>query len=313
MPTLPGVKVGPLDPDVTESFGQVAAAKSAKQLIRYHIAQNPPALRKALAALRDDDRSKAALDNLEEIQEYVERLTLENGDPVMPAGSVVNGAAVRGNQSTGRMLTFTFKVPSGRVSTWFAPYNRTVLPVTFDAGETYSKVRVQRDRGVVALDTSAMDNEMLTRHNRELLAENDRLRKATDTAPAADAPTNEDGSPIDTRGTSTIVDENEQLRRQNVEIMAELQSYRSLAGAAGGGVPMGGLDERTDPNAGVMTAGQDPPFEGYDDMNAVTLATWLKSDERTDAERQAVLDFEVAHSNRRTVVAAAEGSLGSGS
>lgn len=323
---LPGVKVGPLDPDATESFGQVSGKHSARQLIRLHTQLNPPHLKRALARPRDDARSKAVLENLDEVTEYVSGLTHDNGDPMLPKGARVNGASVRGEFGN-QVLTFTFELPSGRVGKWFAPFNRDVLPESFDAGAEYHRVQEMKDRGVVALDSEGTRAEILDRHNRELRRERDALRAQLEgnatVAEGGEAPAND--ASTDARRPETLADLNETLGRENAELKDRLAKLESIFNAAGGGYTIEGVHELITAQGGGQgaqgsggtdqptIAAQEPPFAEYDGMNAADLANWLKADERTAEERHAVLEYEKTHANRKTVTSTAENTLGLGS
>jgi hypothetical protein len=201
-------------------------------------------------------------------------------------------------------------VPTGRSGKWHAPYNRESLPMSFDAGENYTRIKEMKDRGLVALDSEGTHTQILERHNADLRREIDALRNQVESQTTGDdAPA---GESEDSRRPEGIAAENEDLGRENEELRERLAQYENLMNAAGGGMPTGGLEAAaagSEPND-QTTAGQDPPFAEYDSMNAVTLAAWLKDPERTSEERQAVLDFESTHANRRTVMSAAEQTLG---
>lgn len=312
---LPGVKVGPLDPDSTSGFGQVAAKNSARQLIRLHKQMYPPALLQALTRPRDDPRSKAVLENLDEVQTFAEGLAHENGDKVLPEGAIVNGASVRGDRAMGQVITFTYRIPgSRRVGKWFAPYRREDMPEAYDAGEQFTKVQQMKDRGVVALDEEGTHNAILQRHNNDLTREVRTLRAFVDgQGQGGDPPAPGDVHLSDTRGSVDLAESNEQLGRQVQELQAKLALYEGLEQAQGGGVPTQGLDEQATttpaPGPDASSAAENPPFEAFDSMKADDLVRYLRADERTQEERQAVLDFESKHSNRRTVIGAAEESL----
>jgi hypothetical protein len=319
--SLPGVKVGPLDPDSTSQFGTVSQTNSARQLIRLHTQMNPPALRRALSRPRDEERTQGL--DLDEVREYVGGLTRENGDPLVPEDSVIQGAAVRGDPVSGpQILTFQYQLASGRVAKWHAPYNADVLPTSFEQGTDLRKVRQMKDRGVVAFDTEGTTAEL----QRRKLAEQDReiraLRQALEQGGGADdavADGSEEGQP-DTRGQHERDVELQQLRQANQELGAEVQMLRGQTGAGAGLMPAGGLeaDHQASPAAEEEeppvdhVASADPPFEGYDEMKADQVKAHLQHPDRTDEERQSILEYERTHANRRSVVSAGEQSFGTG-
>lgn len=321
MSSLPGVKVGPLDPDTTQQFGTVSNSNNARTLIRLHTQMHPPALRRALSRPRDDERTLGL--DLDEVREYLGGLTRDNGDPLVPEGAEVVAAVVRGDRQTGQILTFTYQAPSGRVGKWHAQYNPEVLPASFDAGADLVKVKVMKDRGVVAFDSEGTQTEIQRRQLTNLRRENAALRSQAESRGGADDAVtdgSEDEQP-DTRVQSDRDAELAQLRRANAEMMTELQLLRAASGRGAGEMPTGGLEDEvkaspasqeTDP-PGDNVASADPPFEGYEAMKADQVATYLRADERTSEERQAVLDYERTHANRRSVVSAGEQSLGTGS
>jgi hypothetical protein len=326
MSALPGVKVGPLDPDSTSQFGTVSQSNSARQLIRLHTQMNPPGLRRALSRPRDDERTLGI--DIDEVREYLDGLKRENGDPLVPEGAVVVSAAVRGDHLAGQqILTFSYRLPSGRVAKWHAPYNADVLPDSYDNGSRLSQIKTMKDRGVVAFDTEGTQAEIQRRQLTEARREIAALRKAAEGRGGADDAVSAgdgEGEP-DTRSGEERNDELEQLRRANQEMRDELVQLRAVQNLGAGEVPTGGLeaDLATSPGQageggeadppGDNVASQDPPFEGYDELKADQVAAHLKHEDRTAEERQAILDYERTHANRKTVVGAGEESLGSGS
>lgn len=306
--SLPGVKVGPLDPDATSGFGQVAARNSARQLIRLHRQMYPAALKRALVRPRDDARS-STLDH-EEVAAYVGGLTHPNGDPVLPDGArvVPGSAAVRGDRRAGQVLTFAYELESGRVGKWYAPYLPEHLPQSHEAGEEAARIAQLREQGLVAYDSEGTRVEILQRHNAELRREVNSLREFVHSGGEGEPPAS--GAAVDTRDQANIADENERLGREVQELRERLGQYEALQAAQGGGVPMGGVGETLPPSDTVASA--DEPVEGYDALNA-DQAKKLLCDESTDNEtRQRILEYERTHANRSTVVAAGEKALGTG-
>jgi hypothetical protein len=207
---LPGVKVGPLDPDRTEAFGQVAGKNSARQLIRLHAQSHPVALQNALVRKLDDERSKAL--DMDEVRDYLASLDLENGDPAVPEGAEVVGASVRGERDQTQQLTYTYKVAgSGRTAKWFAEYNEDVLPDSFDAGSERVHVAEMKERGVVISDRDAgasasreaSENKELRKKLRALQAQLDEATTALDDR--AGAPAGGDGADDDDDGAAKEV------------------------------------------------------------------------------------------------------------
>lgn len=308
---LPGVRVGPLDPESTAGFGQVSAQNSARQLIRLHRQLHPPALLRSLARPRDEAHSQAALENLGAVQSYVDGLTLENGDKVLPEGGRVNGAAVRGESATGRVLTFTYSLPSGRTGTWHAPYNRDVIPEVFDAGERF-KASERAKREGLPLDYEGTRTEILERHNQELRRERDALRATLERG--GDAPDATPDPSIDLRPQAAIAADLEEKGREVQELRERLARYEALEQAQGGNVNVAGVQETIRPEGGPEdgpglsggVAAEDPPFDGFESMKADDVNAYLKASERTDEERRAVLEYERTHANRKSVVSTAE-------
>lgn len=308
MANLPGVKVGPLDPDSTAGFGHIASHNNARQLIRLHRQMHPPELLRALARPLDEARTKGI--DLDEVGEYIGGLSHPNGDPVLPQGARVSGAAVRGDRQTGQVLTFTYTLPSGRVGKWYAPYGPEELPASFDAGAEFAKVAEMKDRGVVAFDSEGTQTEILRRQLAESRREAAALRRAAERRGTADDVVGPgDSAELDTRDSANIAEENEQLRREVQELRERFAQQENLEGAGGGFVPTGGLEQDFPPRDNVASA--DPPFEGYDDLKADDVCKRLKAGETSDEERRAILDYERTHANRKSVVGAAEESLSS--
>lgn len=276
--SLPGVNVGPLDPDRTASFGQVSGRTSARQLIRIHAQSHPLVLQKALARKLDDERSKAL--DMDEVRDYLDGVTLPNGDPAVPDGSEVVGASVRGERDQTQVLTYTFRVEeSGRTAKWFADYNADVLPDSFAAGSDRVHLAELRERGVAVTESSMSTAPKRSRRE----------------------------APKDDPEKAELLRRAEAAEARVAELEAEEEPDDADAADAEAAAD-DSADEKEQPGEGALAA--EPPFEGYEDVNAAEMVKLIKSDETTDEEVQAILDFEKTHANRKSVVGAAEVALG---
>jgi hypothetical protein len=295
---LPGVRIGPLDPDQTADFGQVSKDHSARQLIRLYLQMNPQPLTRALARPLDAERTQGLV--IEEVRGYVAGLQLENGDPVIPEGAEVVGAAVRGARDREQALTFTFQLPSGRVGKWFAEFEPGELPESAQAGDELVAAQQMRERGVVALDSEALSTETLRRQVSGLRRERDALR--------AQLASGGDGEDVDTvetdiRPDDQIVEDNQQLRVENEELRARnAQLEAAVAGSAAEALHPQSADKTPEP-----TAAEDEPVEGYDDLHAAEAVNLIKDSDRAMVQR--ILSYERGHANRRSVVGAGEREL----
>lgn len=299
---LPGVRVGPLDPDSTSQFGQVSAKNSARQLIRLHRQMYSPAKVRALSRPLDEPRTKGL--DFEEVENYLRGLEHPNGDPMLAEGHKLVGAAVRGDPRTGQVVTFQFQTPSGRVGKWFAPYHDEALPDSYAAGTELTRVKEMKDRGVVAYDSEGTRTTILERENAELRRRVAAMDAFVKGGSQGDPPT---GAAVDTRNQAMIAEQAEQLGRENQELKERLAAYEAHTAAQGGGLPTAGIEETLPPTDGV--ASQDEPFEGYDQLKATDVVARLKADETTNDEREAILAYERTHANRGTVVSCAEQTL----
>lgn len=295
-PSLPGVRVGPLDPDRTADFGQISQRHSARQLVRLHAQAYPTALRRALALKQDVERSRAL--DMDEVRDYLDGVVLDNGDPAVPDGSEVVGAAVRGERDRPQTLTYTFRVTeSGRTGKWYASYGEEQLPKSFAEGTERVRVSELRQRGIVTTEDGTGEHAKLKTANAALAEEVARLRAAQ----AAD----EEAAPGQSEVEKDERDlECERLRARVEELEKDAEAAAAGApddkAAAGDGAPVS-----TEP-----TSAQDEPIEGYDDLKAADVVKLLKAPATTDGERQAIVDYEKTHANRRSVVGAAEVALG---
>lgn len=276
--SLPGVKVGPLDPDRTSDFGQVAATHSARTLIRLHSQAYPPALTGALALKQDMQRTQGL--DMAEVSDYLGGLELENGDPAVPKDAVVEGAAVRGERDGRQVLTYTYRTANGRTAKWFAPYSEDALPKSFEEGAERVYLHDLQEKGLVAQAGSAAGERGTTRMASEA-------------------------------GDVRLAGDNDDLRGRLDELqkrLDEAEAKRREAERAAAAAPEPDAD--ADDAQREPVASQEPPLEGYDDLKAADLAKKLKDTNTSEAEVQAVLDYERTHENRRSVVGAAEARLG---
>lgn len=304
MTPLPGVKVGPLDPDATADFGQVSQRNSARTLIRLHAQMHPPQLMRVLGRKLDPARTKGLVRS--EVADYVGGLSHPNGDPFIPKDGEFLAAAVRGEPDGEQMLTIVYRNASGRTAKWFAPYNEDVLPDSYAAGTELSHVAEMRDRGVVAFDNEGHATEVLQREAADLRRQVRALRSQIESADASGKPLA--GSPQgDARRTEVIVDEAETLRRANQELMERVASLEQLVGQGQGPEPAAAEAETTSDTLSAPV-----PMDGYESLNAVAVVKILKDPETTDEQRVAILEYERTHANRASVVSAGEGSLGTG-
>lgn len=272
---LPGVKVGPLDPDRTEQFGQVGRSNSARQLIRLHAQAHPPELVRVLSLKQDVERTKGL--DPEEVADYLESLSLENGDPAIPDGAVYEGAAVRGERERPQYLTYVYRTESGRTGKWFADYTEDELPNSYADGSERVQIADLREKGIVATGGDTLGGaERETKAERELRVTKQKLANAEE----------------------ALATEREQAAAAKA---APDEADTDDSADAGDG------DTGAEPDTPI--AAQEPP-DGYEDMNAADVVKLLKDEDTTDEERQGILDYEKTHANRKSVVAAGEQTLG---
>jgi hypothetical protein len=138
-PVMDGVRLGPLDPDRGENFGQVGAQSSARQLIRHHVAMHPPVLIRALSRVRQDARSEAV--DREEVEAAARKLYADAGE-ALPEDSRLAGFAVRGDDETPELqvVTFTWTTKGGRTGKGFVPYRE--MSSSVEAGD--EAVRIEK-------------------------------------------------------------------------------------------------------------------------------------------------------------------------
>jgi hypothetical protein len=146
-PNLPGLRVGPLDPDRGENLGQVGGQSTARRLIRHHVAMHPPALMRALNRTRQDARSEAV--DREEAEELIRELYRDAGE-ALPEDSQIKGFAVRGDDEAPgeQVLTFTFTTKSGRTGKGFVPYTHDDLSRSRAAGDEAVRIAKLKEAGL---------------------------------------------------------------------------------------------------------------------------------------------------------------------
>lgn len=290
---LPGVKVGPLDPDRTADFGQVSAKNSARSLIRLHAQAYPTVLVQALARKLDVPRTEGL--DMDEVRDYLGGLKLENGDPAVPTGSEIVGASVRGERDRPQLLTYTFRLnETGRTGKWFTDYSEEGLPASFADGTDRVRIEDLRKRGVVATEAGAPGGTAsngpsaaetkLARENAALQRRIDELQAAAQEPASIDDALAEDGA--EDGADDDLLPEDEPAAAAEDD------------------------NDDADDGAGESVAAQEPPFADYDETKAAELVKLIKADDTSDDERQAILDYEKTHQNRRSVVGAAEVKLG---
>jgi hypothetical protein len=290
---LEGVKIGPLDPDRGEMFGQVGANSTARQLIRHHAAMHPPALVAALSRVRQAVRSDA-LDRAE-LDSAVADYYAGMGE-ALPDGAIIDGAAVRG-EDDGRqqVVTFTWLVPvseggSGRSGKGFIPYDADHLPNSVAAGNDAVRIAKLKEAGL------PWHPEAVSRE----------VAGIAGTGVSAGA-----GEEMYSAGEmQTLRDEIERLRAQIADIEATPQP---LASSAGGGSGVAASPMTAEGGSALVPGTRGPdslaapegePWEGYDGTNADDVRKRLRDSDDPELARR-VLSFEQAHANRGTVISLA--------
>lgn len=308
---LPGVRVGPLDPDATESFGQVSGRTSARQLIRTHAAMHPPVLTAALSKKLDEERTQALL--LSEVSDVLNA----DGD-LLPEDSVLEGAQVRGERDRPQLLTFTFRVPSGRTAKGFTEYDERFAK-SVERGDEAVKIAELRKTGLLAVGPGQPQDshvgtaraEAAERQAAGLRAENDELRKRLEERGTAEGggktaeqerQESADGEqPDDDYDEWTLGELRDALAKDGLEdtvdrevAIAELRKVDAEEG-----VPEADGEPPT-----TDASGADEPVNGYSEFNAEKAKAAIKeADEQT---ARAILDYEKQVGKRTTVVSAAE-------
>jgi hypothetical protein len=324
---LPGVRIGPLDPDRAEAFGSVAAgAQTARQLIRHHVAMHPPALVAALTRKQNTVRS-AALDR-DEAEQAIRAHYAEMGEE-LPEDAKIAGFNVHGEEDAPEhmVLGFVYVLPSGRSGKGFIPYDDESLPEsiaaghdavaidelkrsglpwepkaqTLAAGDSFARqVAGRRQRRGAAEAEDADDGEGaetppadVVRERDELAARVEELEKRLAEVEASPPdPPQPDAENTGDAATPPVSDSGVTSSPQNAE------------GGSGDLPPA----ERTGGSGDGEGDGPPVPFEGYDEEKAPDLRRRIsESDDRAEVEK--ILAYERANQGRATVVAAAEQRL----
>lgn len=282
---LPGVRVGPLDPDVTAEFGQVSGKTSARQLIRHHVAMNPPALIGALTRTRNDARSNV-LDR-DEVTAAVQA-AWDAARGKTPENFELTGCSVRGNEDAEQVVTFTWRVPveaggSGRTGKGFIPYDAETLPESVANGDEAVRIEKLREAGLP-------------------WAPSERALAA-----AGISGTGVEGAPAEKPAKASKADA--ALSEERDRLAAEVEDLKAQLAEAG--VEPEEDDEPADENGdgdGEEADGEPTePWAGYDESNAAKIKAYLR-DAEGDAKvaaADAVLKYEPRHGKRSSVLAAA--------
>lgn len=287
MPLLSGVKVGPLDPDTTAEFGQVSGRTSARQLVRLHLALNPPALLGALTRSRQKARTDAL--DIEELRSAIETVW-DEADEAAPEEWVLSGAAVRGEDDAEQVVTFVFTLPSGRTGKGFVPYSEELLPESIANGDEAVHIEKLREAGLPWTPS-------------------ERTRAAlgiTGTGVGEQAPENIDDVLAAQDEADRLREEVEELRRR----LAEAGENPDAPPAEGEGEATE-EDPRPTPEqqrqAGAGDGDPELPWAGYDDANADAIRKHLRELEGDEqiAAANAVLKYEPKNGKRSSVVAQA--------
>lgn len=291
---LEGVRVGPLDPDRGEMFGQVGASSAARQLIRHHAAMHPPALVSALGRTHQKERSDA-LDRGELLEAVID-FYAEAGE-ALPDGAVIDGAAVRG-EDDGRqqVVTFTWVVPveeggSGRSGKGFIPYDEDHVPASFALGNDAVRIAKLKEAGLPWHPEAV---------NREV---------------AGIAGTGVPADTVDAGELDDALEENATLREEIESLRQQLSAQQAQSPAVPpvAAAPMtveGGsaLVPPPEPAAAPVPEDTGPttyePWPGYEGENADVVRRKLRESDDRDLARR-VLAYEQATANRGTVVSLA--------
>lgn len=284
---LEGVRVGPLNPDRGEMFGQVGGIGSptaARALLRHHQLIHPPALIAALNGSRQEARSLAM--DRDELEAAVERY-YDEADEALPDGAEITGSAVKGeDDARSQFVTFTWVVSvenggSGRSGKGFVPYTDEYVPRSIAAGNHAVRVAKLKEAGLPWTPDAVQ-------------------------AEAAGIPGT--GVPVVDTERERIEEENEQLAEDKAALEYRLAALETqLAELLTAKEPEPPQDAETpEPGLAPPSLAVDPhaePWPGYEVDTADKIRARLKNEERPVVE--AVLAYEMAHNNRTSVVGAA--------
>lgn len=266
MPVLDGVRLGPLDPDQGERFGQVGGQTTARQLVRHHNRMLPPAVRTALTRQRNAPRS-LAIDEAE-VRKAIEKAYKEAGEP-LPDEAELSGFGVHGDEDapSQMVLGFTYGVQSGRTGKGFIPYTRDALPRSVKAGDAAAAREKLRAQGIV------------------------QTVGAVSASPEAKAAARGDDDALQAR-----VEELEAQLAELPEQMAQALAAQ-LAGAENG-------DAAAATDAGPDGGEPEEPWRGYEKANSKDIQKRLRDRNDPELARQ-VVAYEEQNAKRSGVTSVA--------
>lgn len=279
---IPGLKMGPLDPDRTESFGQVGRERTARDLLRRHQQLYPQELLRALRLPINEPRSKALVPD--EVRAAA-RDWFEEYEKEVPEGFVVEGASVHGADDGKQFVGYTFRVASGRSGKAALPYDDELFPESYEAGTERVRIEEAKRAGLPWVP-----------------------RQAAEAILGGQAPVEAGPDP-----------EAEKLRDRVAELEKELAEARQSAPAGqapdgqeqtGGAIGDPSSTAARQGHADVPGEGPDPdeePWERYADENADVIKGKLRGASKSTAEH--VLAYEEKHGRRSGVIGAANAVL----
>lgn len=256
MAVLDGVRVGPLDPDRGETFGMAAGGPTARQLVRHHMAINPPALLAAIGRKRHQERSEAI--DRDEAEKAILKHYKDAGEE-LPEDAELSGFAVRGEEDKPdqQVVSFTYTLPSGRSGKGFVPYRG--LSKSVKAGDEAVRVSKLKEAGLPwqaeataqaeskAGEQERRDAERLREENEELKAklasfeeQRPSVHEQGGQAPAGSDAEQEQGEPFEGYDEKNAKDIAKQVRESGDAQLAQRvrdyeksgQNRKSVVGAA---------------------------------------------------------------------------------
>lgn len=280
---LPGVKIGPLDPDRTADFGQVSASTSARQLVRHHAAMYPPELRRILSLKRQEERSKAL--DPDEVEAAVHASFEDDGQDV-PEELAITGASVRGEDDSAQYVTWTYRVKSGRTAKGAVEYDSDAFSTSIEAGDEAAAIAKAKEAGLPWIPQATAE---------ALRGEGKGKSKSK----------SKGGNAGDAAEAKRLADENEGLRGQLDDLQQRLAAVEGQAPSIA----------QTGPEAGAAGTPEGEPTatvpDGYDDANAADIRQKISAGEYDRPTLEAIVAYERVNANRSTVVSAAEQKLDS--